>query len=145
MSLPIQNWQAQIENMTNDPNVSIRYVKISEVDGYGFFVSIIPPGEANTGHYHPEFSEKYHISQGQGILLSLPANQLQTGTQPVRQHVRAGMSIDIPAPIIHRLVNNGQEPLIFFFECPMSHMAAENPVRTIVEDFGGPLKDLVTS
>jgi oxalate decarboxylase/phosphoglucose isomerase-like protein (cupin superfamily) len=145
MTLQIHNWQKEIEKMARDPNVSIRYRNLSEVNGYGFYVSIIPPGEAITGHYHPKEPEKYHIVKGQGIMLSLPAEELKAGTQPVQQPVKEGMSIDIPGRVVHRLVNNGKGPLIFFFECSLTHMDKENPARTIVQDFGGPLQNLIGS
>ena len=54
MSLTIKNWKKQVEEMPSDAAVCITYIQLSEFNGYGLYVSIIPPGEANTGHYHRE-------------------------------------------------------------------------------------------
>ncbi len=70
-------------------------------------------------------------------MLSIPASQLEPRISPLRQEVREGMSIHIPGQVVHRLLNDGPEDLVFLFECPLSHMDAEHPLRTIVEDFGG--------
>ncbi len=149
MALEIQNWEKQLAKKTSDPDVKIRYIQLSAVHEYGLFVSSIPPGEANTGHFHPQAAEKYHIAKGRGSMLSLPATDLESKVSPVRQEVREGMSIHIPGLVVHRLVNDGPEDLVFFFECPLSHMDVEDPVRTIVEDFGGQfprqLKDCVSN
>lgn len=143
MTLQTHNWKEQLSEMKSDANVSIRYVNLSEIDGYGFFVSIIPAGEGTTGHYHPDAEEKYHVVGGEGTLLSLQVDQLNGGGTIVRQVVEEGMSVVIPALVVHRLVNTGKEPLAFFFECPMAHMYEEKPHRTAVSDFGGTLADIV--
>lgn len=137
MPLHIHDWETEIAGLAHDAAVKIRYVQLSEVTGYGWYVSIIPVGEANTGHYHPAEAEKYHIVKGKGTMLSLSADQVEAGSPPTEQAVREGMTIHIPARVVHRLANEGNEPLVFFFECPLSHMDKDNPVRTVVKDFGG--------
>ena len=137
MSLSIQNWKKQIEEMPCDAAVSITYLQLSEFNGYGLYVSIIPPGEANTGHYHTREPEKYHIVKGRGVLLSQPVCMMEAGMPVFRQDVQEGMTADIPGMVIHRLHNNGTEPLVFLFECPMAHMDKDMPVRTVVPCFGG--------
>jgi len=140
MTVNIRNWQEEISNMADDPNVSIRYVLVSVHEGKGLYSSIIPPGNSNTGHYHPEKGEYYHIVKGSGVIATQQADQLESGAEPVRQRVVEGMSFALPPGLVHRLFNDGHEPLTFFFECPLEHMAQSNPVRTAVKDFGDTLR-----
>ena len=136
MAVKIHNWQEEITGKASDPNVSIRYVGLSTHAGRGLYSSIIPPGGSNTGHWHPEKDEYYHIAKGSGTIVTQFADQLDSGTAPDRQKVAEGMSFHLPARLVHRLFNDGKEPLTFFFECPLEHMAEKDPVRTIVKNFG---------
>lgn len=137
MSLTIKNWKKQVEEMPSDAAVCITYIQLSEFNGYGLYVSIIPPGEANTGHYHPREPEKYHIVKGRGVLMSQPVCMLENSAPVFKQDVQEGMTADIPGMVVHRLYNNSKEPLVFLFECPVAHMDKENPIRTAVPGFGG--------
>ena len=141
-ALAEQNWKREIEERSSDLLRAIRYTQLSAVDGYGFYVSIVPPGGANTGHWHPQEPEKYHIAKGHGLMLSQPVEQIGK-TSPSRQPVEEGMSVHIPGRVVHRIVNTGKEPLIFFFECIVAHMRTDNPETTIIKDFGGTVEQIL--
>jgi oxalate decarboxylase/phosphoglucose isomerase-like protein (cupin superfamily) len=139
VALELHDWKKEIEKQPNDPNVSISYVRLSAHGDNGLYSSIIPPGRSNTGHYHPNIGEYYHFVKGTGTLVTLTVDQLEKGANPNGQAVREGMSVYLPPLVIHRLFNNSNAPLTFLFECPLAHMDAVNPVRTLVPDFGSSL------
>ena len=136
MGVKIHNWKKQITEQASNPEVNISYVGLSTHAGRGLYSSIIPPGGSNTGHWHPDKDEYYHIVKGSGIIVTQMENLLSNGTSPDRQEVSEGMSFNLPARLVHRIFNTGAEPLTFFFECPLEHMDVKNPVRTMVKDFG---------
>ena len=64
-------------------------------------LATILPGKQNPVHYHPNCEEVLHVISGQG-LQSCDGHSI---------HLKAGMTICIPARVKHNLLNTGTEPL----------------------------------
>jgi mannose-6-phosphate isomerase-like protein (cupin superfamily) len=96
------------------------------------FVSVIEAGGSVTGHYHEHSSEDYHIVDGEGIIATLPAEELGSLASPEKVKIKAGMSFSVSARCVHRLFNNSSKPLTFLFHCPLNHLSTD---RIIVPNF----------
>lgn len=65
-------------------------------------ITHIFPGQTNPRHFHPNCEEVLHLLTGCGVH--------RWGDDSVE--LRAGMTIRIPAGVVHNLTNTGVEPLI---------------------------------
>lgn len=131
MAISIIDWNNKLHHAVSDDKVGIRIATLLESQDRGTYITVIPPGAFVKPHYHSKGDEEYHIISGVGIIKLLPVNSLHKDSQTICKHVKAQNSFLIPSNVIHQLINNGSEPLVLIFSCPISHLKED---RFIVEN-----------
>lgn len=115
----IIDWGKALHHANNDLSVGIQIATLTESEGKGTFITVIPPGSSVNAHYHTVGDEEYHIISGKGVIRLRPVDSTD---EWICKNVVAQNSFTIPANVIHQLVNNGEEPLTLLFSCPFSHL-----------------------
>jgi len=64
-------------------------------------------GQATTPHYHPVAEEIYFITQGEGVMK----------LEDESFRVRVGDAIAIPNGLVHQIMNDSKEKLVFLCQC----------------------------
>lgn len=67
----------------------------------------LPPGKAAPRHYHPMNEESYFILSGSGRVI----------LEGESRAVTAGDAIAIPANVVHEIINDSQNDLVFLAVC----------------------------
>lgn len=122
MTIRVVDWDKEILHSSKDSSVGINIATLLESNNMGTYISIIPPGESVTPHYHKEGGEEYHVIDGEGMIRLLPVETGKKKFQLVCKQVKSRNSFIIPPNVIHQLINNGDRPLTFIFMCPKSHL-----------------------
>ncbi len=141
MSISVVDWNKELESATFDSKVGLKITTLTEDDERGTYLTSLMPGKSVTAHYHAQGCEDYHILSGTGTIRLLPINSSQHTFELVCKHLNPRNSFKIPANVIHQLVNTGNEPLTFIFNCPLAHLRED---RFIIEDVEGYLHGKAT-
>ena len=120
MKIDILDWNKAISSVKMDQSVGIQIAPLTETEGKGTYVTVIPPGAFVNPHYHSAGDEEYHIIQGKGLIRLLPVGANED--EWVSKEVSARHSFIISANVIHQLINTGDEPLTLLFSCPLTHL-----------------------
>lgn len=131
MSISIVDWHQELSSATFDKAAGIQIATLLESEDKGTYITIIQPGASVNPHYHKEGDEEYHIISGNGVIRLLPVDNENKDFQMVCKQVNPQNSFVIPPNVIHQLSNNGEQPLILLFSCPLPHLKED---RFMVKD-----------
>ena len=80
--------------------------RVTDADRFTAGVVLLAPGKGHTRHNHPGVEEILYVVSGQGIQMV----EDEQG-KPMRQEVRAGDMVHIPADVYHETINTGWEAM----------------------------------
>ena len=132
MAVRIVDWEKEITCGTTDAIVGIKIATLLESNNEGTYITVIPPGESVTPHYHQYGDENYHIISGEGVVRLQSVDTINKDFELVCKQVKTKNSFTIPPNVIHQLVNTSHEPLTLIFTCPLSHLKHD---RIVVSSF----------
>lgn len=133
MAIKIVDWENEISHGKTDAAVGIKIAALLESNKQGTYITIIPPNESVTPHYHQHGDETYHIISGEGVIRLQPIDTANKDFGLVCKKVKSKNSFLIPPNVIHQLINTGKEPLTLIFSCPLSHLKDDRSVVPITE------------
>ncbi|HZQ97455.1 MAG TPA: cupin domain-containing protein [Chloroflexota bacterium] len=80
--------------------------RVTDAKNFTAGVVLLAPGKGHTRHNHPGVEEILYVVSGQGIQMV----EDEQG-RPMRQEVRGGDLVHIPADVYHETINTGWEPM----------------------------------
>ena len=80
--------------------------RVTNAQSFSTGIVLLAPGKGHTRHNHPGVEEILYVISGEGIqMVEDPEGR------PVRQEIKAGMLVHIPADVYHETINTSWEAL----------------------------------